>query len=94
MPHVHKTMNAFLTAPYIMIFMRANGLRRPFEGPVPKNQDFFGPLMATSKASAILGRKKSRFLGTGPSNGPTNPFACRKIIMYVRKASAYIVLCT
>jgi len=33
----------FLTAPYIMIFLRANGLIGPFEGPVPKNLDFFGP---------------------------------------------------
>ena len=31
----------------------------------------------------------------GPSNGPSNPFAGRKILMYgvVRKASAYVVSC-
>jgi len=33
----------FLTAPYIMIFMRANGLGGTFEGPVPKNRDLLGP---------------------------------------------------
>jgi len=32
----------FLAAPYIIIFLSANGLQGPFEGPVPKNPDFFG----------------------------------------------------
>jgi len=55
MPHVHKTTYAldFLTAPYIMIFLSANGLLGPFEGPVPKNLDFFGPKMALASLVAI-----------------------------------------
>jgi len=57
-------------------------------------ETFLGPVMAMSEASAILDPKnwkKSRFLGTAPSN-----FARIKIITYgaVRKASAYIILCT
>jgi len=45
MPRVHKTMYAlaFLTAPYIMIFLRANGLLGPIEGPVPKKSLCMGP---------------------------------------------------
>jgi len=43
----------FLTAPYVRIFLRANGLQGTFEGPVPKNGDFLVPYMATSEASAI-----------------------------------------
>ena len=45
MPHVHKTAYArnFLTAPYVTIFRRENGLLGPFEGPVPKNLEIFGP---------------------------------------------------
>ena len=55
MPHVHKTTYAldFLTAPYIMIFLSANGLLGPFEGPVTKNLDFFGPKMALALLVAI-----------------------------------------
>ena len=54
-------------------------------------ETFLGPVMAMSEASAILDPKKSRFLGTAPSN-----FARIKIITYgaVRKASAYVILCT
>ena len=45
MPRVHKTAYArnFLTAPYVTIFRRENGLLGPFEGPVPKNREIFGP---------------------------------------------------
>jgi len=61
-----------------------------------KFKTFLAPEMATSEARAILGPKKSRFLGTGPSNGTSNPCALRKIIIYwaVRKASACVVSCT
>jgi len=43
-----------------MIFMRANGLRGPFEGPIPNNRDFFGPLKATEilQKSLILEKCK------------------------------------
>jgi len=84
------TINAldFLTAPYIMIFLCANGLRGPFEGPVPKNRDFFSPRNGYERSECHFGAKKV--------DGPSNLFARRKIIMYgaLRKASAYIVLCT
>jgi len=50
MLHVHKITYAlaFLTAPYVMIFMRAK-----FEGAVPKNLDFFGSKMALASLIAI-----------------------------------------
>ena len=43
----------FLTAQYIMIFQSANGLLGPFEGPIPKNHDFFGSKMALALLIAI-----------------------------------------
>jgi len=43
----------FLTAPYILIFMRATVLLGPFEGPVPKNINFFAPEMALALLVAI-----------------------------------------
>ena len=46
-----------------MIFLRANGLQGPFEGPVPKNRDFL-PLIGTCFArSHLRGQKKSQFYG-------------------------------
>jgi len=36
-----------------MIFLHENGLLGPFEGPVPKNLDFFGPYMALALLVAI-----------------------------------------
>ncbi len=44
----------------VMILMRENTLQGPLEGVGPENRDFSGLEMATSKASAILGPKKSR----------------------------------
>jgi len=49
----------FLTAPYIMIFLSANGLLGPFEGPVPKNLDVFGPQIDTRFAHSHLRGHKS-----------------------------------
>jgi hypothetical protein len=36
----------------VMILMQANPLQGPLRGVVPENQDFLGPEMATSEASA------------------------------------------
>ena len=59
-PHVHKSTYAlaFLTAPYVMIFMRADVLLGPFEGAVLKNLDFFGPKIAL--ASLCMGLSENR----------------------------------
>jgi len=51
-----------------MIFLSANGLRGPFEGPVPKNQDFFGPLNGYQRSECHFGAKKvEKSLCMGPS---------------------------
>jgi hypothetical protein len=42
---------------YIMVLMRATSLRGALEGVGPENQDFLGPEMATSAASAIWAQK-------------------------------------
>jgi len=80
----------------MIFFLRANGLQGPFEGPVPENRDFFGPLNGYEQRESHFGAKKVSILRDHPSNCPRNPFARRKIIMYwaVRKASAYVDLCT
>jgi hypothetical protein len=44
---------------YIMVLMRATSLQRALEGVGPENQDFLGPEMATSEASAIWAQKRS-----------------------------------
>jgi hypothetical protein len=45
----------FLTASYVMICISANGLLGPFEGPVPKNRDFFGPLNCYERSECHFG---------------------------------------
>jgi len=50
----------FLTFPYIMIFLSANRLLGQFEGPVPKNLDFFGPLNGYAR-SHLRGQKSLNF---------------------------------
>jgi len=41
-----------------MIFLSANGLRGPFEGPVAKNRDFVGPLNGYEQSKCHFGAKK------------------------------------
>jgi hypothetical protein len=44
-----------------MVLMRATSLRGALEGVGPENQDFLGPEMATSEASAIWAQKSNNF---------------------------------
>jgi len=44
-----------------MVLMRATSLQRALEGVGPENQDFLGPEMSTSEASAIWAQKSNNF---------------------------------
>ncbi len=46
-----------------MIFMQENPFRGPLEGVDPENEDFLGPEMAMSEASAIWAQKSLDFQG-------------------------------
>ncbi len=67
---------------YLMFVYMAgeNTFWGPLEGVGPKNRDFFGPEMATSKVCAIWARKQPDFQAPPSPNGPSNGFSHIKII--------------
>ncbi len=77
-----------------MILMRENPFRGPLEGVGPKNQDFFGPEMATSKVSAIWAQNSQG--GPTPSICASNGFSHVKTIKsncHIKTGTS-VILCT
>jgi hypothetical protein len=64
----------------ILIWMRGNTFRWPFEGVGPESRDFFGPLNGSERSWCHLGSKQSRLSGPTPSNGREMDFPASKSI--------------